>query len=979
MFVLVAVEKLHAQLQVSKIYTYQDDGFVNNFVRCIFQDSKGFIWIGTAEGVSQYNGYQFVNYSRANGLSNNLVIDITEIGGAVYLSMNEGYIDRIENGRVVPVIKLPKNATGFVHLPGKPAMILTAGDGYYEFQHGTFVKPKQQTDSWYMNTLMPLNDSLLIGKNEAALFVLTKDFVPRIDTLYDHGKPSLTGMIIDNRKQIWVSTTSGFRKVIPDLPHQLLRFEMPDPGFYPRSMDSSRISTLSEGPDGIFWIASAKELVRIDPEGGLRVYSQKEGQPFSFINTVFCDQEKNTWLGTAQGLVKLNSESKLDIITVPTELQSRSLPLIFSILPIQKTGIFFTTYRRFLYHPSTGQFSGFLPEDTVFLNRVVPGSNPLVFYSGRDIGYLDTSREKKEIVLFPPVVRSPLKRVMYSAANHCQDKNGNIFIGLMESITAVSGGKLWVNQTITDWIWSMTVDRQGYLWVATQKNPETGKNYLYRIRYSFENDSLLFHKSDYTQLVNGAVVKSLFTDSRGNIWAGTQEFGVYCLIPMYKNTYAVKKYDIGSGLSSNHIKSIKETGSGDLLLGTQLGVEKLVREKEGYRVFNLSKVYNLFGVVYLMEKGENDLWWCVLDNNKLACFRDLGYEHKPPLPANIISVRLGAVKDSILIHATDKVISLRHNQNFASIVFSAPGYINEKRVLYSYRLLGSGDSSWSIPASVHEVFYASLQPGRYLFQVRTIGWNGKPGDPDRFAFRIRPPFRQTAGFRIGATALVLLLLYGFYRYRIRQLKNLQRVRSRIARDLHDDIGSTLTNISMLTELSQRSREEPDKSGSYLDRIREEIDNSGQALDDIIWSVNSKNDTLAETAARMRRYAAELFDAGDIHYELNLDPQLSGRKIMMEQRRDLYLIFKEALRNIQKHAAASSVLITLKADKEIILLVVQDDGKGFDPDLPTHRNGVANMKERAARWKGRLNLESANGNGTVMRLSMPLSAFTQKGD
>ena len=181
---------------------------------------------------------------------------------------------------------------------------------------------------------------------------------------------------------------------------------------------------------------------------------------------------------------------------------------------------------------------------------------------------------------------------------------------------------------------------------------------------------------------------------------------------------------------------------------------------------------------------------------------------------------------------------------------------------------------------------------------------------------------------------------------------LQQVRNRIATDLHDDIGSTLTNISILTELSKRNRKEPEKAEAYLDRISEEIDASGQALDDIIWSVNTKNDTLHETAARMRRYAAELFDARNIRYELKMDPLIAEKKIMMEQRRDLFLIFKESLNNIQKHAAASAVSISLFIEKENIKLIINDDGKGFDTTKPTHRNGIKNIEERVKpmeRW------------------------------
>jgi signal transduction histidine kinase len=272
-----------------------------------------------------------------------------------------------------------------------------------------------------------------------------------------------------------------------------------------------------------------------------------------------------------------------------------------------------------------------------------------------------------------------------------------------------------------------------------------------------------------------------------------------------------------------------------------------------------------------------------------------------------------------------------------------------------------------------------LQPGSYRFEVKNLGWNGVWGSPNSYSFSIRPPFWKSWWFVLLIAAAISFSLYLLYRYRIGQLKRIQMVRNRIATDLHDDIGSSLTNISILTELSKRNRHEPGKADAYIDRIREEIDSSGQALDDIIWSVNTKNDTMHETAARMRRYASELFDIRNIHYALIMDTQIADKKIRMEQRRDLFLIFKEALNNIHKHAGATSVSISLFVEKEMINLVISDDGRGFDTTQLTHRNGISNIKNRVTRLKGNINIQSKSDIGTTINIQLPLSGITQKGE
>jgi signal transduction histidine kinase len=217
-----------------------------------------------------------------------------------------------------------------------------------------------------------------------------------------------------------------------------------------------------------------------------------------------------------------------------------------------------------------------------------------------------------------------------------------------------------------------------------------------------------------------------------------------------------------------------------------------------------------------------------------------------------------------------------------------------------------------------------------------------------------------------------LLIFGLYKYRVAQLIRLQRVRNRIATDLHDEIGSNLTNISILSILSRKNILQPQKAGDFLQRISEEVSSSSQALDDIIWSVNAGHDTLAETVARMRRYAAELFDSANISYELDLDPAFEERKLDMEQRRDLYLLYKEAVNNISKHASAKKVSILVAIEHNQIILSVKDDGRGFDQRKQTHRHGLKSMHERVRKWKGRMEVESTAAKGTSIEIRLTVT-------
>jgi signal transduction histidine kinase len=340
-------------------------------------------------------------------------------------------------------------------------------------------------------------------------------------------------------------------------------------------------------------------------------------------------------------------------------------------------------------------------------------------------------------------------------------------------------------------------------------------------------------------------------------------------------------------------------------------------------------------------------------------------------PAVYITNVSAAPSDTSLLLYADKA-RLPYGKAQIYFEFSSPHFINEDFIQYSYRLLGGNDTSWNRPGKSRSVYFANLRPGTYTFEVRALGFNGQWGKPAIYGFIVNSPFWQKAWFMLLMAAVIGLLAYAFYRYRVQQLLRLQKVRNRIATDLHDEIGSNLTNISILSNLSKRNLSEPLKADNFLQRISEEVSSSSQALDDIIWSVNTKHDTMEQTVARMRRYAAELFDATNIHYELYLDPAFEVRKLAMEQRRDIYLLYKEAVNNISKHAGAKQVSIQLSIEHNHLLLHVKDDGKGFDITIGSDRHGLKGMKERVNKWKGEIAIESALQKGTAICIKLPLA-------
>jgi two-component system, NarL family, sensor histidine kinase UhpB len=216
----------------------------------------------------------------------------------------------------------------------------------------------------------------------------------------------------------------------------------------------------------------------------------------------------------------------------------------------------------------------------------------------------------------------------------------------------------------------------------------------------------------------------------------------------------------------------------------------------------------------------------------------------------------------------------------------------------------------------------------------------------------------------GMGTIILLLLFGYRSYRTRQVQRLQVIRNKIAGDLHDDIGSTLNSISIYSEVARRKGDQQDEA---LEMIGEASRKIIDAMSDIVWTINPDNDNFGKIIFRMKSLAYNLFRAKKIEYSFYADDALDSKKLSLEDRRNLYLVFKESINNLVKYSNATNVDITLINDKDFIKLHIKDNGVGFNTSQENTGNGLKNMKRRADEMKASYRLESAIGKGTEIEL------------
>jgi signal transduction histidine kinase len=294
-------------------------------------------------------------------------------------------------------------------------------------------------------------------------------------------------------------------------------------------------------------------------------------------------------------------------------------------------------------------------------------------------------------------------------------------------------------------------------------------------------------------------------------------------------------------------------------------------------------------------------------------------------------------------------------------------------MLYSYRL-EPARTDWSEFSTQNDVRFPMLAPGRYKFAVRAMNVRETiSSNKAEFAFSIRFPFWQTLWFILLCLAVAASLAYAVHRYRLGQMLKVERMRTRIAADLHDDIASSLSSVALYSDVIQRQvTDVPAEARELLGRIRDLSRESMENIGLIVWSVDPRRDEVSEVVTFYQRHAVQMCTAANIAFDSSgVDTQRS-LPLTPEQRRSVYLILKEDLNNIIRHAACSKVTFRSSIDNRTLHLVLTDDGKGYVMGEKSCGHGLQNMNSRAAAIHAQLSITSNLGKGTSLDLRLRIA-------
>jgi signal transduction histidine kinase len=426
-------------------------------------------------------------------------------------------------------------------------------------------------------------------------------------------------------------------------------------------------------------------------------------------------------------------------------------------------------------------------------------------------------------------------------------------------------------------------------------------------------------------------------------------------------------FDPPGGVSSDAVHGIAEGRAGVIYAATGRGLDVLRPVGTGFEPAAVDLGFDT-GQVRDVAVERERLWMASANG---VYWHDLGAPAPGDGAPHVFVTRL-------TVRGTEWPIPERGLQRVSGLVFEpdadhlqieflAP-HIGMPSPRYQHRL-GPGHE-WSALTAAHAVTLTGLRPDHYAFEVRAVTASGTASAPAVMEFELLAPVWQRWWFRGALVLLAVAAAAAGHRFRLRQVLALERVRSQIAADLHDDIGSRLAEMAVVSELGARDGDRP--SRDRFAQLAATARDVRQTMSDVVWAIDPRRDHLIDLVGRTRQ-AAEALLTTEVGFRLNLPSPEAMQHVTLglDQRRQIVLLVREALVNVQKHANATSVVITFSVQDATLTIVVEDDGVGIDRARPTDGYGIVSMERRAAALGGRLAIASRPEGGTTLTLTVPL--------
>jgi ligand-binding sensor domain-containing protein/two-component sensor histidine kinase len=991
-----------------KIYTAAE-GLAHNSVNRIVRDAHGYLWFCTSEGLSRFDGYEFHNYGRRDGLPHRVVNDVLETrSGELWIGTGGGLCRYEPNGpgharfRVFRIEKDDRASYINVLFEDSRGQVWCGTDGgLLRLEHRAgqtdpvlnsinLGMPREAWDDQVVSALLqdPRGD-LWIGTGSGLYRRRPEGGVERFTK--ENGLPQnfITALLEDQQHRIWAGTHEGLCKLIaaPAPGHSAVEATFREKD----GLGSDSVKVLQQLTDGTMCVGtkmglSATRADRADSAPMFSTYTASHGLPASGVEALAEDTAGNLWIGTdGSGAAKLVWKTFLTY-TAEDGLGGTQIDSIFQ----DRAGKLCVVSRRGSTDVYVNEFDGSrfratrvnLPAGTRLLNWGARTQS--VAHDEEGDWWIGTSDG-----LFRYNKVSRMSDLGQATPAHYTQRDG-LPEGPIVSVFEDSAGSLWLSTTgkrnaLARW------DRhdrsfhrypEGSPWLAASgvslfAEDGSGRLWMGLLRFGRGQAEMARLREAALERFGGGVdapsggIRALYVDRQRRLWVGTNQSGLMRFDHPEADQPAFQRYTTANGLSSDVILSLTEDLEGRIYVGNGSGVDRV--DVATGQVTRYTSADGLApGEVQASFRDQNGALWFGTSGGLSRLLSPPAHPPSPP-PIAITSLRVGGVPQPASELGETKISGLRYqpNQNDIEVSFAGLAFAPGETLRYQYQLEGA-DAGWSTPSLQRSVNYANLSPASYRFLVRAINSEGvASSQPASIQFIILPPVWMRWWFQLMAAAAVSAVIYFFHHYRVMRLLELERVRTRIATDLHDDIGSSLSQIAILSEVANRhvDRTQPQLAEPLTDIAgisRELVD----SMSDIVWAIDPERDHFGDLVQRMRRFASDIFSPRDIRLGFQAPAGEQDLQMGADLRRQIFLIFKETVHNVLRHSGATEVTVDFQIEHGWLNLKVADNGWGFDLLRDHEGHGLRSMRERARNAGGEIEITSGAG-GTVVLLRVPV--------
>lgn len=957
-------------------------------VLCIAQDNSGFMWFGTKEGLFRYDGFTYKGFYNKPGDSatipgNNISKIYVDSKGLLWIgTVQSGLTVMRNNGKVLKSFNVVSSGNVADIKEDKKGFIwCSTGNGLFQLQKGNgSIKMVKRID-------LP---SYGHGTNIVGPFVFDEEDRLWMCTykglaIYDPAKDALYHVKNNPFHLFLLNDTLAFASIFLDTVSKKIWYSTWEPATHVYDLKTKINTTLYSGkrtalPDynqiaGQFLTDSRKNLwmatwkgVSLFAGNTRKIFIHQNDNAFSLlsnaVNNICEDREGNFWFATAEGIsiTRPYHQPFLNLSGNSANEYSFAGKAVTSIIPVDSNTLLLGTYAADGLYETNMHFTvkrhfSFGTMDYDFIWKYYNDAESRQIYISTQAGMLVYNIRTHTVhkLLTPPF-------------NEGQP---------VSSFVPADSGNVWMSRYRNSFFKYNLKKKTFRKYNLADLDEKPQMLWLYR-----DNDQALWIKANATGLLRFDEKTEKITerivvkpDSRQGLLQSEilclRDIGNYLFIgyetkgfSLYKKTSkAFSHFSKEDGLAGNYVSEAIQTKDGNVWIATTNGISRFDTATKGFINYNYDNgiLENNFATITQLPDGRigaGSIKGVVLfhpdsiNSNKNV---------PPPVITDLSIYGRKVSADSLLSKRLPLHIS--YKENYFSIEYISLLYHNNQQVEYAYLLQGL-DKDWIPAGNRRFVSYSNLKGGAYYFKVKAR-LPGGSWTESSFALPISvsEAFYTQGWFYFLMALFFASIVYGIYQYHLQQILRLEKIRTAISSDLHDEVGATLSSISIFSEMGRRSVDASSKAGPYLQRIGERSRESIEKMSDIIWSINPENDSLCQILVRMKNYANELLEAKNIAVHWMESENLGALKLSMTKRKNLYLLFKEVVTNAAKYSGAKNMYINLYADHRYIKLFFSDDGVGFDVDTIQAGNGLKNMQRRSASLNGTIRIESAPQTGT----------------